>query len=109
VVTEPTTPAPDRHHIDAGDGTHLHPDRVAARYTIAEDVWTDVPEARPRARVRVSEGEGVATVTVDVDGGLHWHPSRDVVVDRYEGDGYAAVRAEGEARWAAIDERRATS
>jgi hypothetical protein len=104
-----TSPPPPVELVNVGDGVYLHPDQVAAAYVATEGVWTDVPEARPRARIRTSDGEGNAVVTVDVDGGMHWHPGKDVVVDRYDGDEYAAIRAEGEERWARVDAARAAA
>lgn len=99
-------PGPPVQLVDAGDGVHLHPDQIAAAYMIGPHLggaWTDMPEARPRSRAR---SEVAVTVVIDTDGTLH-HPDEDgLEVDRYEGDGYADVRREGEERWARIDATR---
>ena len=101
-----TRPEPVR-LTDAGDGIQLHPDHIAATYTIAPwpdntGPWTDIPEARPRCRLRVT-GTDPVVIVVDTDGHLH-HPKTDkIAVDRYAGDDYADVRAEGRARWTRVN------
>ncbi len=97
-----TRPEPVR-LTDAGDGIQLHPDQIAATYTIApwpddNGPWTDIPEARPRCRVRVT-GTDPVVIVVDTDGSLHHPKNPKLKIDQYPGAGYAQVRAEGEARW----------
>lgn len=99
--------------VDAGDGVHLHPDSIAAAVTVVggEGWWTDLFQARPRARARSSTS---VRVVIDTDGGLHYPPTDGLEVDRYEDPAdqpgmYADARAESEAYWAAIDERRGRS
>jgi hypothetical protein len=102
-----TRPAPVR-LTDAGDGIQIHPDHVAATYTIApwpgdNGPWTDIPEARPRCRVRIDDGADPVTVVVDTGGHLHHPKDAGLVTDRYPGEGYADVRAEGRARWTRVN------
>lgn len=112
-MTEPTA----THHgeptialVHAGDGTWIHPDDLAATYVIewtpasperitVEGVWTDLPEARPRCRARVHQDNPPVTIPITRDGTMHHDPAAAIEIDRYEGETYAAVRAEGEARW----------
>lgn len=100
-----TRPEPAR-LTDAGDGVHLHPDQIAATYRVAwfdGDAWTDIPEARPRCRVRVDEGAAPVTIVVDTDGHLHHAKDAGLVTDRYPGEDYADVRAEGRERWRRVN------
>lgn len=86
-------------------GVHIPDEDVTAVYTPTAEEWTDMPEARPRARARV-DPNAPADAEVRVwcldDGTLRYDLSA-VLIDRYEGDGYEQVRAEGEARWARLD------
>ena len=99
-------------YVQAPDGVHLDPADVTATYVVQFSelspgsdvgVWSDVPEARPRCRVRVAKGDPAVSVPVTKDGVMHHDPGAKLEVDLYEGDGYEQVRAEGEARWAAVD------
>jgi hypothetical protein len=86
-------------------GLHVPASEITATYTAAVDYWTDMPEARPRARCRVrpsvKAGADVRVVCL-TDGSVRFD-SRAVDLDVYPGAGYASIRAEGEARWAALD------
>lgn len=111
LMTEPQrpAPAPQQPAVDYIDvfGTHVHPDEIAAHYEATYEGWVDMPEARPRSRCR-ARTDRVDTergVFVMLDGSLRYDKT-DVKVDEYVGDKYAAVRAEGERRWAQIDKAR---
>lgn len=66
-------------------------DEVAARYVAVADMWTDMPEAKPRQRVMAVSDR--VPVTVTRDGKLHF--DGDVKVDDYSAAKYAAIRREG--------------
>lgn len=63
-------------------------------YAIGSGVWTDMPEARPRARARVMDGYGTAQVTVSLAGELEYDENAGVVIDRYEDPKYEDIRNE---------------
>lgn len=81
-------------------GTHIERGRIAAQYVITPGVWTDMPEANPRARALVADDKPNAQIVVTTDGELHYDPDAGITIDRYEDPKYADVRAEGEARHA---------
>lgn len=55
----------------------------AARYSIFNDAWVDMPEAQPRARARLKDPEGQPVyVVIDLQGLVHAPDS--VEIDRYE-------------------------
>lgn len=84
-------------------GVHVNPADIAVEYRAQLDTWTDMPEARPRQRCRLKAGDDRdPRVFVMTDGELRFDKT-DVQVDGYPGEEYAAVRAEGEARWARVD------
>lgn len=63
-------------------------------YTITPEVWTDMPEAKPRARARVEEGFPNAQITVTLAGALEYDDDAGIVIDRYEDPKYEDVRNE---------------
>ena len=87
-------------------GVHVAEKDITAVYTPTEHEWSDMPEARPRARCRVVAGApaGAEIRVWCLSDGEVRHDESAVLIDRYEGDGYEAIRAEGEARWARLDQ-----
>lgn len=64
---------------------------TAANYVAVEDMWTDMPEAKPRQRVRSNSGR--VSVIVTKDGKVH--ADGDVELDDYSAPKYADIRKEG--------------
>jgi hypothetical protein len=85
-----------------------------AQYRLDDNIdryWVDMPEVRPRTRMRLAEGEdGPVQVLIDRHGKATFVPpgsEQKVEIDTYQGEGYEAVRAEGEAYWRRRDEQNA--
>lgn len=76
---------------------------IAAQYQADTDGWVDMPEARPRARCQLKPGPGRDPRVFVMDDGALRYDKTDVVIDEYPGQQYAPLRAENDARWAAID------
>lgn len=88
-------------------GNQVDPKDIAAQYVAEVDGWVDMPEARPRARCQLKPGDGRdPRVFVMADGELRYDKT-DVQIDEYPGEQYAPLRAENEARWAALDKANA--
>jgi hypothetical protein len=87
-------------------GTQVAPKDIAAQYRAEPDGWVDMPEARPRARCQLKPGDDRdPRVFVMADGSLRFDKT-GVVIDEYRAEMFAPLRAENEARWAAIDKTR---
>jgi hypothetical protein len=67
---------------------------MLASYVIIADVWTDMPEAKPRARARVKNKRPDAELTVEDDGTLTFSADADIEIDTYDGPKYKDVREE---------------
>lgn len=85
-------------------GNKVDPKDIAAQYVAEVDGWVDMPEARPRARcqAKADDPNTERRVFVMADGELRYDKT-DVRIDVYPGEQYAPLRAENEARWAALD------
>jgi len=66
---------------------------MLAKYTVVADIWTDLPEAKPRARARVKNNRPDAELTVEDDGTLTYDQSA-VDIDTYQSAKYKDVREE---------------
>jgi hypothetical protein len=67
---------------------------MLAKYTVVTDIWTDMPEAKPRARARVKNKRPDAELTVEDDGTLTFSADADIEIDTYDGPKYKDVREE---------------
>lgn len=68
---------------------------MLAEYTIVDQFWSDMPEAKPRARARMKNGRPPATIVINDDGELEYDAQNtDIQIDTYQGAKYDAVRNE---------------